>query len=104
TVLGSASIRRGGALAANVMLENVPLSRVDALGTLAKEVEGAVSGVAHVTGNLDDFRPDAGFVAITELDVAAMRVRDVALPPSHLELRMTQRMPQQKRMTGHTKC
>ena len=40
TVLGSASIRRGGALAANVMLEGVPLSRVDALGRFASQVEG----------------------------------------------------------------
>ena len=104
TVLGSASIRRGGALAANVMLENVPLSRVDALGSLAKEVDGEVSGVAHVIGNLDAFRPDAGFVAITELDVAGTRVREVALPPSHLEVRLTEKFPQEKRLLGHTKC
>jgi translocation and assembly module TamB len=104
TILGSASIRRGGALAANVMIENVPLARVDALGSLAKEVDGEVSGVAHVTGNLDDFRPDAGLEAITELDVAGTRVRQVALPPSHLAVRLTQTLSQQKRVMGHTKC
>jgi translocation and assembly module TamB len=104
TVLGSASIRRGGALAADVMIENVPLSRVDSLGSLASQVDGAVSGVAHVAGNLDDFRPDAGLVATTQLDFAGTRVRQVVLPPSHLSVRMTQRFPQQKRVMGHTRC
>ena len=104
TVLGSASIRRGGALAANVMLEGVPLSRVNALGSFASEVEGRVSGVAHVTGNLDDVLPDAGFVARAEVDVSAARVRDVAVPGSHFDVRMTHRMDQQKRSLGRTKC
>jgi translocation and assembly module TamB len=104
TVLGSASIRRGGALAADVMIENIPLSRLDSLGTAASQVEGAVSGVAHVAGNLDDMHPDASLVATTQLDFAGMRVRSVGLPPSHLEVRMTQRFPQQKRVMGHTKC
>jgi translocation and assembly module TamB len=104
TLLGSASIRRGGALSANIMVEGVPLSRVDALSRFAHEVEGSVSGVAHVTGELDDFRPDAGFVARAELDVAGTRVRDVALPSSHLDVRMTHRLTQQKRAVGRTRC
>jgi|GEM_PF-331876 len=104
TVLGSASIRRGGALAANVMFEGVPLSRVDSLGPFAPQVEGTVSGVAHVTGDLDDFHPDAGFVARAELDVAGVRVRQVAVPGSHLDVRMTERMPQQKRSVRRTRC
>jgi translocation and assembly module TamB len=104
TVLGSASIRRGGALAANVMLEGVPLSHIDTLGAYASQVGGSVSGVAHVTGNLDDFQPDAGFMARAELDVSSARVRGVALQGSHLDVRMTHRMPQQKRALGHTAC
>jgi len=104
TVLGSASLRRGGALAANVMIEGLPLSRVDALGRFANDVEGSVSGVAHVTGNMDDFRPDAGIVARAELDVAGTRMQGVALPNSHLDARVTENMPQQKRTVGHTRC
>jgi translocation and assembly module TamB len=104
TVLGSASIQRGGALAANVMIQGVPLSRVDTLGALASQVEGSVSGVAHVTGNLDDFQPDAGLVARAQMDVSATRVRNVALPNSHVTVRMTHRMPQQRRNPAHTKC
>jgi translocation and assembly module TamB len=104
TVLGSATLLRGGALLANVIIEGVPLSRVDALGSVAQQVEGSVSGVAHVTGNLDDFRPDAGFVARTELDVAGTRVRGVALPSSHVDVRMTHRLPPEKHEIGRTRC
>ncbi len=104
TVLGSASIRRGGALTANVMLEGLPLSRVDSLGKLAESLEGSASGVAHVSGNLDDAQPNAGFVARAELDVAGTRARGIALPGSHLDVTMTQQMPQQTRSTGRTRC
>jgi translocation and assembly module TamB len=104
TVLGSASIRRGGALAGNVMVEGLPLSRIDSLGPIARLLEGSVSGVAHVSGNLDDFQPDAGFIARAELDLAGTRARAVALPDSHLDVTMTQRMPQQKKSPGRTRC
>jgi translocation and assembly module TamB len=104
TVLGSASIRRGGALTANVMLEGVPLSRIDALGDFKKQIEGNVSGVADISGNLDDFLPDAGFAARAELDVTSTRVRGVALANSHVEVGMTHRMPLEKRAIGHTRC
>ncbi len=104
TVLGSLSLRRGGALAANVMIERVPLSRVDALGKLGAQVDGSISGVAHVTGDLDDFQPGAGFVARAELDVAGTRVREVALPSSHLTVKMTHHFAQAKRSIGHSLC
>jgi len=104
TLLGSASVRRGGALTANIMVEGLPLSRVDALGRYGGETEGSVSGVAHVTGELDDARPDAGFIARAELDITSTRVRDVALPGSHLDVRMTHRLPQQKQFVGRTRC
>jgi translocation and assembly module TamB len=104
TVLGSASIHRGGALTANVMLEGVSLSRIDALGSLAREVEGSVSGMAHINGEMDDFRADAGLVTRAELEVAGTRVREVPLPSSHLQLEWTQRFPQEKRSIGRSRC
>jgi translocation and assembly module TamB len=104
TVLGSATIRRGGGLTANVVIEGVPLGRVDALGSFARDVEGSVSGLAHVTGNLDDFLPDAGFVVRAGVDVAGTRVRNVSVAASHLEVTMTNRMPRQLRVFGRTKC
>jgi translocation and assembly module TamB len=104
TVLGSASIHRGGALSANVMVEGVSLSRIDALGALAREVEGSVSGMAHIGGEMDDFRPDAGMVVRAELDVSGSRVREVPLPSSHLQVELTQRFAQEKRSIGRSRC
>jgi translocation and assembly module TamB len=57
-----------------------------------------------VTGDLDDARPDAGLVARAELDVTGTRVRDVALPSSHLDVRMTHHLAQQKQFIGRTRC
>ncbi len=104
SVLGSATVRRGGALSANLVAQGIPLSRVDALGAAAKDIEGSVSGMAYVTGNLDDFRPDAGIVTKAEVDVSGTRVRETALPGSHVSVKLTQRMPQEKRSIGRTKC
>jgi translocation and assembly module TamB len=104
TVLGSASIRRGGALAGNVMVEGVPLGRVDTLGSFASEVEGSVSGMAHFSGDLDDFHPGASIVTRAELDASATRIRGVAFPSSHLQVEMSQRFAQQKRVLRHTRC
>jgi translocation and assembly module TamB len=104
TVLGSATMRRGGALAANLSVENLPLGRLDSLGELAHDVEGSLSGVAHVTGQLDDFLPDAGFVVRAQLDADATRVRGVAMQPSHLDVELTDRMRQQHKSYGRTRC
>jgi translocation and assembly module TamB len=104
TVLGSASVRRGGALAGNLMVQGLPLSRVDLLGRAAQELEGSLSGVAHLSGNLDDFQPDAGFVAQAEVDVAGTRARGIALPNSHLDVRMTHHLPRVTKSVGRTRC
>jgi translocation and assembly module TamB len=103
-VLGSASIRRGGDLSANVMFGGVPLSRVNALGSFAPQVEGSVSGVAHVTGQLDEFRPNAGLVARTQIDVAGTRVRGVPLGDSHLDVRLTHKLAAPTGHIGKTRC
>jgi translocation and assembly module TamB len=104
SVLGSAIIRRGGALSANLVAQGIPLSRVDSLGVAGRDLDGSLSGVAFVTGNMDDFRPDAGIVTRAEVDVSSTRVRETALPGSHLSVQLTQLMPQEKRSLGHSKC
>lgn len=104
TVVGSATIRRGGALAANVAIEGVPLGRVDALGAFQREVEGRVSGIAHVIGSVDDFSADPGFTVRAGIDVASTRVRDVPLADSHLDVVMTHRNPRPARSLGRSRC
>ncbi|MGD0675929.1 MAG: translocation/assembly module TamB domain-containing protein [Polyangiaceae bacterium] len=104
TVLGSATLRRGGALAANVSIGGVPLGRIDAFGRFAKSVEGNLTGVAQISGNLDDFTEDAGFVVKASLDASGTRLRNIALAGSHLDVQMTERMPMQTRSYGRTQC
>src|SRR5579859_4840025 len=104
TILGSAAIARGGALTANVMVEGVPLSRVDALGAYQKQVEGSISGMAHVTGDMDSFHSGSGLVVRTQLEVSGTRVREVAFPSSQLDVELTQRFPQEKRVALRSRC
>jgi translocation and assembly module TamB len=104
TLLGSASIKPGGALAANIVVENVPLAGVDALGPVARQLDGRIAGVVHVSGDLDDFHTDTGFVTRAELDVTGTRVRSIGLPNSHVDVRMTDTMAVQRRVYGHSKC
>jgi translocation and assembly module TamB len=85
-------------------LGGVPLSRLHALGAFASEVEGSVSGVAHVTGQLDEFRPQAGVVARTQMDITGTRVRGVPLGDSHLDVRLTHRLVEPQGHFGRTKC
>lgn len=91
TVLGSASVRRGGALASHVVVDNMPLSRLDSLGAFRKEVDGRVNAVAQVTGTFDEFDPKNGFTVTSEVDVTPTRVRGVVLPGSQLRVTMTNR-------------
>ena len=104
TLLGSASIRRGGLLTAHLAATHIPLSRVDALGKLGLEVDGVISGLADVSGNLDPFRPDVGFSVRGSLDVSSARVRELGVQPSHIDVRMVQPLASEKRSIGRTRC
>jgi translocation and assembly module TamB len=104
TILGSASIRRGGSLSAHLAATRIPLSRIDTLGRLGLEIDGDASGVADVTGSLDAFRPDVGFVVRSSLDVSSARVRETAIAGSHVDLRMAQPLSVEKRSVRRTRC
>ena len=104
TLLGSAVSHRGGALSANISVSGLPLARIDALGALGASVDGSLSGVASVKGQLDAFLPDPGFVVRAAIDASGTRVRGVPLADSHLDVRMTNLIPREVRAVGHTRC
>jgi translocation and assembly module TamB len=97
SLLGSASIKPGGVLRGNVVLEGVPLSRLQTFGKIAPELEGTVSGLAQVTGTIDAFTADA------DVDVSPIHVRGADLGASKLHLTMTQ-LPSKTKIVGHTTC
>ncbi len=96
TALGSAKLDHG-ALTANVVLQGIPLSRIQALGPFAREVDGAVSGIAQVSGRVDAYRVDG------DIDVTPVLVRGTRLGSSHVKLGMTQTPPTAKPV-GKTRC
>ena len=104
TILGSGAIRRGGALSAHLAATRIPLSRIDTLGQLGLEVDGEVSGVADITGTLDAFRPDVGFVVRSSLDLSSARVRETAIASSHIDVRVAQPLSPERRSIRTTRC
>jgi translocation and assembly module TamB len=84
SILGSGRIARGGVLHASVVMEAIPLFRVQALGALRSQTEGAVSGIAMVDGTLDEFG------VTSDLDVTPIRIRGTPLGSSHLHVHATQ--------------
>ena len=97
SLLGSATIQRGGDVHGSVVIEALPLSRIDQLGGLRRQIEGSVSGIAQVTGRID------AFVLATDLDVTPIRVRGAPLGSSHVRVTMTQKPPEEKPV-GRTRC
>jgi translocation and assembly module TamB len=96
SVLGSGRIQRGGAVHANLVMQAIPLFRVEALGALRSEMEGGISGLATVSGTLDSFD------IVSDLDITPARVRGTAFGASHLHVKATQSSP--TRVAGHTRC
>lgn len=96
TVLGSVKSDLGGALHGNLVLEGVPLSRLQTLGSIAADAEGTVSGVAQIGGSFDDLKVD------TDVDISPITYGGARLGPSMLRVAFEQ--TNATTVTGHTKC
>ena len=96
-IIGSAQIQRGGTLRGEIMLESMPLSKIDALGKVQKSIDGAVSGIAKIGGDIDNFDLQS------DLDLTPLRVRGAKLGASHVHFGMTQRSKPETPI-GKTKC
>ena len=97
SILGSGRITKGGILHASLVMESIPLFRVQSLGALRSETEGTVSGIAVFDGNLDTFAINS------DVDVTPVRIRGTPLGPSHLHVHATQVNPPAKAQ-GKTRC
>jgi translocation and assembly module TamB len=83
-VIGSAQIKRGGDMRGQLMLESMPLSRLDVLGKASKLVDGAVSGIARISGDVENWDVQS------DLDLTPLRVGGAKLGASHVHFGMTQ--------------
>lgn len=96
TMLASAAIKRGE-LNGNVVLQGIPLSRIQSLGAVAPEIDGAVSGLLQVSGKIDQYKLDG------DVDITPTLVRGTRVGGSHLHLGMTQVASSAKPL-GKTQC
>jgi translocation and assembly module TamB len=97
SIFGSAAIRRGGVVRANMVADDVPLSKVQALGSLAKRLDGTASGVATVAGTIDELEADV------DLRLSPVRVGTSALPASRMRVVLAPKK-KQMRVLGRTAC
>jgi len=95
-VLGSGTLRRG-ALNLGLVLQSLPLSRIETLGTLTSQVEGAVSGLLLAGGTLNAYTVQG------DLDVSPVRFRGASFGSSHLHVGVKQSSVPSKPI-GHTQC
>jgi translocation and assembly module TamB len=96
-VLGSGTIRRGGDITASLVLQSLPLSRVQSLGKVGSLVEGTMTGMLQVGGTLDSYTVQG------DMDVSPLRVRGAAFGGSHVRVTMSQKPPNLKAV-GKTRC
>ncbi len=82
SVLGSLQLARGGELRGNIALDGLPLSRIDALGTAAPGVDGAVSVVARIGGT------GSAIYVNGDAEVTPVRFRGKKLGASHVHFEM----------------
>jgi translocation and assembly module TamB len=97
SVLASARISRGGAIHADVVMEAIPLFRIEALASFRAKTEGTLSGIATADGTLDRF------TIVSDVDVSPTRVRGTPIGASHLHIAALQTSPP-SRTIGRSRC
>jgi translocation and assembly module TamB len=98
SVLGSGAIRRGGLVSGQVVVDALPISRINLLGKYASKAEGTMSGVVAMSGTLD------AWAAHGALDVSPVRVRGASLGSSHFVIDVSQTPGPTRPVTARTMC
>ncbi len=96
-VLGSLRVSDGGRITGNVVGTGIPLNTLQALGELGPIVDGYASGLAQVSGTIDDLSLDAN------VGVSPVGIGLGTLPSSRVALRLRPTKREQKTI-GTTKC
>jgi translocation and assembly module TamB len=96
-IIGNAQIALGGAMRGQIMMESMPISKIDALGKAKSYVDGAISGIGRIDGDVDNWNVQS------DLDLTPLRVRAAKLGASHVHFAMTQKSKVPEPI-GKTKC
>ncbi len=97
TLLGSLRVRPGGIVHGNMVGTAVPLSKIDALGSLGVGLDGQASGVGEIGGTIDALSVDM------HVRLSPVRIGSARLPGSELAVKL---VPEKKplRTLGTTRC
>src|SRR5258708_6079390 len=80
SLFGSGTIRRGGIIRAQLVADDIPLSRLQAMGAIGKLVEGSASAVGTIGGTIDEMEADV------DVKVSPLRVGTSVLPASKVHV------------------
>jgi translocation and assembly module TamB len=97
TLFGSGTIRRGGLVRAELVADDIPLSRIQAMGSMAKMLDGTASAVGTVSGTIDELEADV------DVRMSMLRIGTSVLPASKFHMGLVP-VKKTKRVTGHTRC
>lgn len=96
-IFGSAAIRPGGNIFANIAADDIALSRIQGLGPLGILMGGRASATARVSGTLDELEAD---VAVR---ISPVQVGTAELPGSELYVKLAPER-REKKPIGKTFC
>jgi translocation and assembly module TamB len=97
SIFGSGTIRRGGIVRAQIVADDVPLSRMQAMGSMAQLLEGSASAVGTVGGTIDELEADI------DVKVSPIRMGTSVLPASKLHVGLVPLRKETKVLT-RTRC
>ncbi|HMI83626.1 MAG TPA: translocation/assembly module TamB domain-containing protein [Polyangiaceae bacterium] len=97
TLFGSGTIRRGGLVRAELVADDIPLSHIQAMGPVAKMLDGTASAVGTVSGTIDELEADV------DVRMSPLRVGNSMLPASKFHLGLSP-VKKNARVVAHTRC
>ena len=97
SLLGTASLDKGK-VSGNVVIQSIPLTKVQTLGKIGQKLEATASGFARFTGNVDEWAIEG------DLDVSPALVRGTRFGPSQLHFRMNEAPSEKAKVIGKTRC
>jgi translocation and assembly module TamB len=97
SLVGSLGLRQGGQVYGHFVGSALPLSRIDALPTLLRAVDGQLNALAEVAGTVDALTLSASG------SISPLRIGRATLPGSRFDVRLAPIVSEQK-VIGKTQC
>ncbi|HKQ69170.1 MAG TPA: hypothetical protein VJT73_07520, partial [Polyangiaceae bacterium] len=97
SIFGSATVRRGGVVHGDIVADDIPLSRIQGMGALAKVADGTASAVGSITGTIEEL------AAEVDVRLSPLRVGGSVMPASKFHVGLSP-FKKEPKVIGRTKC